>query len=151
MIKKNPLHLDAGETTFFARELEHVKSTTYDTKYKALKAKQLIPLDTSAPSGSDTITYRTYSKVGIAKMSRYAPDLVMMDWEMPEMDGFTALKKIKSDSKLNHIPVIMVTSKTEKAGIIEAIKAGADGYIIKPFHVDVVEEKINQVMAKKQS
>lgn len=81
MIKrKDPLNLDANETSFFARELEHVKSQTYDTKYKALKAKQLIPLDTSAPSGADTITFRTYSKVGIAKIvSDYANDFPRAD------------------------------------------------------------------------
>ena len=61
---QNPLKLDSKETAFFARELEYVKSGTYDTKYKALKAKQLFPVSNEAPSGADTITYRSYSKGG---------------------------------------------------------------------------------------
>jgi hypothetical protein len=79
-MRKDPLNLDANESVTFSRELEHIKSQTYDTKYKQLKAKQVIPVDSSAPSGAKTITYRTFSKVGVAKIvSDYANDFPRAD------------------------------------------------------------------------
>lgn len=78
--KINPLKLDANESAFFTRQLEYVKSKTYDVKYKNLKATQLIPVSTEAPAGADTITYRSFSKVGVAKVvSDYAHDFPRVD------------------------------------------------------------------------
>lgn len=72
--------MDANESAFFLRELEHVKAKTYDTKYKHLKATMLIPVDTSADPGARTITYQTYTKVGIAKIiADYADDAPRVD------------------------------------------------------------------------
>jgi hypothetical protein len=74
------IKLDANESAFFKRQLEHIKSQTYDTKYVNLKATQLIPVSTEAPSGADTITYRSFSKVGLAKIvSDYANDFPRCD------------------------------------------------------------------------
>lgn len=72
--------LDANESVFFARQLEHINAKTYDTKYKNLKAKQFIPVSTEVPAGADTYTWRSYSKVGMAKMiSDYATDFPDVD------------------------------------------------------------------------
>ncbi len=72
--------LDANESIFFLRELEHVKARSYDTKYKHLKAMSLLPIDTSADPGAKTITYQTYTKVGIAKIiADYADDAPRVD------------------------------------------------------------------------
>jgi len=72
--------LDAGESAFFARELEYVKRKTYDQKLKQLKAKMLIPVSNEAPSGIGEITWRRYDAVGIAKIiSDYAKDFPRVD------------------------------------------------------------------------
>lgn len=72
--------LDANESAFFLRELEFVKSKTYDRKYKNLKATMLIPVDTSADSGAMQITYQRFTKVGIAKIiADYADDAPRVD------------------------------------------------------------------------
>jgi hypothetical protein len=72
--------LDAIATAFFQRQLEYIKSKTYDTKYKNLKAKLYLPTDSSAPSGTPTITYRSYSAAGHAKIiSDYAHDFPRVD------------------------------------------------------------------------
>lgn len=74
------LNLDAGETVFFNRQLEKIKSQTYDQKYPELKAPMLIPVSTDAGSAAETITYESYDQVGIAKMiSNYADDLPRAD------------------------------------------------------------------------
>jgi len=71
---------DANESIFFARQLEYVKSQTYDIKYPELSALNLFPIDTSAGPGAKTITYRQYDTVGMAKIiASYANDLPRAD------------------------------------------------------------------------
>lgn len=72
--------LDANETVFFARQLEYVRSKTYDIKRPQLSALALMPVDTSIPEGADSITYRQYDSVGMAKIvANYANDLPRAD------------------------------------------------------------------------
>lgn len=60
--------------------------------------------------------------------------LVILDWNMPVMDGFTALQKIRADERFTHIPVMMATTEGERTNIIKAIQAGAKNYVTKPFN-----------------
>lgn len=74
------MRLDANESAFFQRELEYIKSKTYDTKYKNLKAKMLIPVSTEASNGATEITWRKYTGVGFAKViADYANDFPRVD------------------------------------------------------------------------
>lgn len=84
----------------------------------------------------------------IAKLQGGGFDLVLMDWNMPNMTGIEALKKIKADATLKSIPVIMVTSESEKTKIMEAIQAGASNYVVKPFQAEVLQEKIQAIINK---
>lgn len=88
MANENFQNLDARESAFFLRELNHIKAASYDIKYKDLKATQLIPVNTSVPSGAASITYRRYSKLGIAKIiASYADDLPRADVYGEEVTG----------------------------------------------------------------
>ena len=79
-------------------------------------------------------------------MLRHKPhDFVVTDWNMPNMSGLELLKTIRSTNNLKHIPVLMVTAEALKENIIEAIKAGATNYIVKPFTVETMQEKINRI------
>lgn len=73
-------------------------------------------------------------------------DLVLMDWNMPNLTGIEALRVIRSVGK--KVPVIMVTTETDKDRIVEAIKAGANQYIFKPFKPKMLLNKIHQVIAE---
>lgn len=78
--KNDSRHLDSVETAFFKRELEYVKSRTYDVKYRNLKAIELIPVSTDAPAGADYIIWYSYAKAGMAKIvSDYANDFPRVD------------------------------------------------------------------------
>jgi two-component system, chemotaxis family, chemotaxis protein CheY len=68
--------------------------------------------------------------------------LILLDWNMPEMDGITFLRTIKQDPDFKNIPVTMVTSENEKGKIITAISEGAKNYIIKPFTQEELIKKI---------
>lgn len=70
-------------------------------------------------------------------------DLILCDWNMPEMPGIDLLKAIRSDAELKNIPFVMVTAEAQKDNIIEAVKAGVNSYIVKPFTAETVSEKLN--------
>lgn len=70
-------------------------------------------------------------------------DLVLLDWNMPKMSGIDALKAMRA--KGDRTPVIMVTTEAEKSRVIEAIKSGANDYLIKPFTPDQLAAKVKSV------
>ncbi len=73
-----------------------------------------------------------------------AVDLILLDWEMPNMNGYEFLKKIKEDKTYRTIPVLMLTTVSQKEKMIEAIRAGAKQYITKPFTSETLLTKIIQ-------
>ena len=86
---------------------------------------------------------------GVEALSAIAnepPDLILLDWNMPNMDGLTTLKKIRE--KGLKVPVIMCTTEAEKSRVIQAIQAGANNYVVKPFTGEALAEKIKQTMEK---
>ena len=70
--------------------------------------------------------------------------LILLDVNMPEMNGIEALKRIKADPRWSKIPVMMVTSESERAHVIEAIQSGASSYLAKPFAPEDLIKKIMQ-------
>jgi len=64
---------------------------------------------------------------------------------MPEMSGLELLYKMKSDDELKHIPFVMVTAETRKDNILEAVKAGANSCIVKPFTAETIGEKLKKI------
>lgn len=82
----------------------------------------------------------------LAKFNEKVPDLVLIDWNMPNMNGLTLVQKIRESNKT--VPLIMCTTEAEKSRVIEALKAGVNGYVVKPFTPDSLREKIENTMAK---
>ena len=72
-------------------------------------------------------------------------DLVVTDWNMPGMTGLDLLKNIRSDSRLSALKVLMVTAEAQRDQIIEAAKAGVNGYVIKPFTAITLKEKLEKI------
>ena len=77
------------------------------------------------------------------KIEKY--DLILCDWNMPEMTGLELLQKIRSDEKLKNIPFIMITAEAKKECIIEAAKSGVNSYIVKPFTAETIKEKLQRI------
>jgi two-component system chemotaxis response regulator CheY len=71
-------------------------------------------------------------------------DLILLDWNMPVMNGIDMLRELKADEQLKHIPVVMVTSEAERHSMIEAIRCGAATYVLKPFTREDLLTKIMQ-------
>ncbi len=76
------------------------------------------------------------------------PDVEMLitDWNMPEMNGLELVKKVRADERFKDTPIIMVTTEGGKAEVITALKAGVNNYIVKPFTPQVLKEKLAAVM-----
>ena len=72
-------------------------------------------------------------------------DLVLLDWNMPNLSGIEFLRHVRSMEKYRDIPIIMVTSEASKLNVVEAVKAGATAYITKPFSEKKFMEKISQI------
>lgn len=77
------------------------------------------------------------------------PDLVVSDVVMPKMDGFELLRRLKSSTTTSHIPVILLTTKTEHQSRVEGLEQGADAYIDKPFNLEELEARIAGLIANR--
>lgn len=75
-------------------------------------------------------------------------DFVVTDWNMPGMTGIDLLKAIRGDENLKGLPVLMVTAEAQRDQIIEAAKAGVNGYIIKPFTAVTLKEKLDKIFQR---
>ena len=83
-------------------------------------------------------------------ITRGGVDLVLTDWAMPGLDGLQLLRKIrKADAPVRDLPLLMLTAADTKHAIVEAGKEGVDAYIIKPFSVATVSEKIQEAIDKR--
>jgi len=69
-------------------------------------------------------------------------NLILLDWNMPRLDGFSLLKQIKADPRFKDIPVAMITTESEKSKVAEAVKNGAINYVMKPFSQEDLITKI---------
>ena len=85
----------------------------------------------------------------LTKVAAFNPDLLLVDWNMPNMDGITFVKTYRELG--NTTPIIMVTTEIEKTRIVEAIKAGVQNYVVKPFTPDVLGERIRDTMDKAEA
>lgn len=77
-----------------------------------------------------------------------AVELVVTDWNMPGMSGIELLRAIRADPQFRTLPVLMVTAEAKREQIIEAAQAGVNGYIIKPFTAQTLEEKLGKVFER---
>lgn len=81
----------------------------------------------------------------LKKISEDPIDLVISDWNMPKMTGIEFLRAVRSDGGLKELPFLMVTSEADKEKIMEAVQAGVNQYIVKPFNATQLEEKIKEI------
>lgn len=83
-------------------------------------------------------------------IQRGGVDIVVTDWAMPGLDGMQLLRKIrKADPPTSNLPFLMITAADTKTAILSAGKEGVDAYIIKPFSVATIKEKIEEAFAKR--
>lgn len=73
-------------------------------------------------------------------------DLILTDWNMPNMNGLEFVTQVRSQPETKSIPILMVTTRSVKEDILAAMKAGVNGYIVKPFTPATIKEKITALV-----
>ncbi len=85
---------------------------------------------------------------GITLAEQHMPDVILMDINLPEMDGLTATKHLRQNPQLQHIPIIALTANVMHDVIQKAMAVGCDGYIAKPIQVDSLTDEILKYLNK---
>jgi two-component system chemotaxis response regulator CheY len=85
----------------------------------------------------------------LSKVDAVKPNLILVDWNMPVMDGISFVKAYRG--KGGTTPMIMVTTEAEKSRVIEAIQAGVNNYVVKPFTPEVLSQRVQETLAKAQA
>lgn len=88
-------------------------------------------------------------KDGLSKAYIDVPDIIISDVTMPNMDGFEFCQSIKADDRTSHIPLILLTARHAQEKQLEGFEAGADDYIIKPFNVEILKSRINNLLTSR--
>ncbi len=86
----------------------------------------------------------------VQKALEVVPDLILTDVRMPRMTGYEACKRIKSEEKIKHIPVVFLSAKGQEAEVQTGVESGAEDYILKPFAPDQLTERVKAILAKQR-
>ena len=85
-------------------------------------------------------------KDALAKLMAGDFDILMTDWNMPNMNGLELTEAVRADESFKNILILMVTTRNMKEDIVKAIRTGVNGYIVKPFDARTLSEKIKEIM-----
>ena len=86
-------------------------------------------------------------EAGLKIASKIIPDLILLDWVMPEMDGLQVLKELKSKSRTKEIIVFMFTAKNMMGDLEDAAEVGAEGYFTKPIDLSLLSTRVKETLA----
>jgi two-component system, cell cycle response regulator DivK len=107
---------------------------------------RMILNDLLTNAGFEVVEARDGEK-GVTMAGECRPDLILMDIQLPKVDGYEATRRIKSRPELQHIPIIAVTSYALSGDEAKARAAGCDGYIAKPFSPRIILAKVRELLA----
>ncbi len=88
----------------------------------------------------------TTGREALQQAQNEIPDLVLSDWLMPDMDGVQLCEALKTDERTNHVPVLLLTSRSSTESKVEGLNAGADDYVTKPFNLEILLSRIGNLI-----
>jgi len=102
--------------------------------------------------GYSNIEEAADGQLGWVKLQETADvGLVVSDWNMPNCSGLELLKRVRSDNRFKELPFVLLTAESEVAQVREAMAAGVDNYVLKPFTFESLKEKLEQVYKKRHA
>ncbi len=110
-----------------------------------------IVLNTLKTLGFTEIVEASDGRDAYAKLYIENPNFIITDWNMPNMSGLELVTTVRNDEKFKNIPILMVTTRGMRQDILDALKAGINSYVVKPFTSSTLKEKIEQIMSRVQS
>lgn len=96
--------------------------------------------------GYDDIVEGENGLEGVEQLKKGGVEFIITDWNMPEMNGLEFVKEVRATPDWEKLPILMVTTRSVQGDVIEAMKAGVNSYIVKPFTPPVLKEKIEAVL-----
>ena len=136
--------------------IHEVKGKGEAVNLEALSSKPMILLVEDNPDLVDflkttldvkyQVSTASNGREALEKLDTITPDLIISDVVMPEMDGMELTTRVKSDLKISHIPIILLTSKSSAASKLEGMRSGADYYVEKPFYPEILEQNIENIL-----
>jgi two-component system chemotaxis response regulator CheY len=97
-------------------------------------------------AGFDAVDEAENGRQALALVARAAYDLIITDWNMPEMNGLDLVRELRRAEATRHLPILMVTTVSAKDDILAALRAGVNNYVVKPFDAATLQSKIAKVM-----
>jgi len=94
--------------------------------------------------GYDDVVEAESGVAALAEIAKGSVDLLITEWNLPGIDGLTLVKKVRADDRFKQIPILMLTTEAVKEDVIDALKAGVDSVIVKPFTTEVLAEKVKK-------
>ncbi len=89
-----------------------------------------------AGSGVEALEVRSKNKI----------DMIVTDWNMPEMDGLTFVKAVRAKDEYKDLPILMITTEAAKEDILTALRSGVNNYVVKPFTPETLQEKVFKLL-----
>ncbi|MFG0258208.1 MAG: response regulator [Phycisphaerales bacterium JB043] len=96
--------------------------------------------------GHETLEEAIDGQDALSKVGAFQPDLILCDWNMPNMDGITFVRTYRQTDKTT--PIIMITTESERSRVIEAINAGVNNYVVKPFTPEILRQRIDETLSR---
>ena len=106
-----------------------------------------IIINTLNKVGYTDCTEAANGREGVERLATAEVDMVITDWNMPEMSGIEFIRSIRANAATKALPILMVTTNAAKDDIVEALRAGVNAYVVKPFTPDTIKEKIQSMLA----
>ena len=103
-----------------------------------------IIINTLSRIGYTDVVEGENGKSGLEKLGQGGVEMIITDWNMPEMDGLEFVKTVRTQNA--SIPILMVTTNAAKEDIVEALQAGVNNYVVKPFTPETLKEKIESLL-----
>ena len=103
-----------------------------------------IIINTLSRIGYTDIVEAEHGKAGLEKLGQGGVEMIITDWNMPEMDGLEFVTHVRAQNA--GIPILMVTTNAAKEDIVQALQAGVNNYVVKPFTPDTLKEKIESLL-----
>jgi len=96
--------------------------------------------------GYENVAEAEDGAIGLRVLKSQKIDLIVCDWNMPNMTGLELLKAVRADDELKATPFLMVTAEALQENVVAAVKAGVSNYIVKPFTAETLNEKIQKIL-----
>ena len=107
-----------------------------------------IIINTLNKVGYQDIAEAANGREGVERLATTPVDMIITDWNMPEMSGIDFIRSVRANDATKNLPVLMVTTNAAKDDIVEALRAGVNSYVVKPFTPDTIKEKIESMLAR---